>query len=112
MLVVLTVFAIAAAWVGYQLNWIRERHEILNRASPTTPRLGATAPASLRIFGEPGYRLLEVVIGVSERIRSLDADEKRQLRRIALLFPEARVYGSVYVFESGEYCLMDAQGNP
>ena len=70
------------SWVGYQLNWIRQRHEARGRVFIPD---GAWQPAvqpppSLRIFGERGAA--EVLL-----LRDDDAGNQRLLR----LFPEAGV---------------------
>ncbi len=64
--VVVTVFGI---WLGYELNWIRERHAIIERCTGVNPTFpgrppvyisnpSPAAPGMLWIFGERGYCLL------------------------------------------------------
>jgi len=74
--VVLTVFGV---WLAVQVNWIRERREILRRI-PGEPAdwVAAKAPWSIRIFGERGYHDLHFW-------RDLTREE---YFRIKQLFPE------------------------
>jgi hypothetical protein len=56
MFVVVTVVAVPAAWIGYNLNWIRERHEFWGDDDPLwrAPDAKSTAPGLLWLFGEKG----------------------------------------------------------
>ena len=82
--VVVVIVSIPCAWVGYSLNWIRERHALLNE--PLIWRTGVIgrpvpppppAPAWLWVFGERGIADLEV--------------GEHQAERADRLFPEARI---------------------
>ena len=55
--VVVTIIGVGAGWVAYQLNWIRERHRLIElygkvslawRSDLQPPEI----PFSLRLFGE------------------------------------------------------------
>ena len=54
--VLVTICGVAAGWVAYQLNWIRQRHEFLTRPIKPIPFDGlidlAECPWSLKLFGE------------------------------------------------------------
>ena len=57
LLVVVTVFCSVVGWVAYQLNWIRQRHDFLNRGNFSVRTLTfeqdyKPAPWNLRLFGE------------------------------------------------------------
>jgi hypothetical protein len=97
--VVVTLAAIAASWVAYQINWIRARHTFLEiaAAEPRSmqtniamaldarlgrPDLSPPAPWSLRIFREPAVAL----IVVRDEFTASEWVEKARG-----LFPEARV---------------------
>jgi hypothetical protein len=107
--VVVTVFGI---WLGYELNWIRQRHAVLsgphvvsyvsgvNGVSPVQ----ALAPWSLRLFGERGAYLVFLAfvdderashcaspIENDERLGQLNSIELFELERVTQLFPEASV---------------------
>ena len=99
--VLVTIVGLAGGWVAYQLNWIRQRHEIVAYyGAAVAPKTGyyfaldvvsyempgdyfpgQAAPWHLRIFGERGYK----EIGLFKNIRD------RDLERISYLFPEAKV---------------------
>ena len=86
--VVVTVFG---CWLGYQLNWIRQRRAVRMRedvvfyehaVAPNLPRFGQTAPPwQLRIFGEQAFTNLAVSPSVPPA----------EFKRIASLFPESTV---------------------
>lgn len=82
MLVLVTLICILLAWVGHSLNWIRQRHQFLDREHPilittTNDWSDLSAPSALWVFGEQGVPEIEC----SQR-------EEGNARR---LFPEARV---------------------
>jgi hypothetical protein len=93
LLVAMTVACAVSSWVGYQLNWIRERHAIMANGAPmqnsqVTGRCieisydnVVDAPWSLRLFGERGYCNLILTFKESDP----------QTARIRSLFPEALV---------------------
>src|SRR5687768_10104024 len=84
--VVVTVVAVPLGWVGYQLNWIRQRRELFRTVLITEAPFIADyhsrpdAPVGLQMFGERGYHGLW--------IRSEDPD---LLRRVQDAFPEADI---------------------
>ena len=93
---------VLAGWLGYELNWIRQRRSVGEEAwlsRSVSRRTGLpekrTAPGLLWLFGEPGYVDVIVVLGPREG-GELTADEKARLARVENLFPEADV---AYVFE-------------
>ena len=77
--VLVTLAGIVCAWVAYQLNWIRQRHQFNETHSrilydePTT----AAAPWQLRLFGEKSRAKMGVWPG--------DVDLARRL------FPETNI---------------------
>lgn len=110
-LVIATALAgLVFSWVAYQLNWIRQRQEII--ASPryrcsTGPFFlwdRPAAPWQIRIFGEEGYlQIIVPQIGNSEdRFGSelaiqiddprLYPEERQEMLRVSELFPEAHIY--------------------
>ena len=60
--VVMTLAAIPLGWVGYSLNWIRQRHEILSLVNGPVEFFGThrTAPAGLWVFGETGRNAIRL----------------------------------------------------
>ncbi len=96
--IAVTVFA---CWLGYEFNWIHQRHRALSSGRFTGDRklvtaLGkgsglptsATAPGLLWLFGEPGYASIGIM--VPERIPfELTVAEQSEFDRVAQLFPEA-----------------------
>jgi hypothetical protein len=77
MFVVVTLFGVAAGWVAYQLNWIRQRHEFVSARHSGQFAIGfVKAPWSLRLFGE---KEAEFVVSVPKEDIGLARE----------LFPEA-----------------------
>jgi hypothetical protein len=83
--VLIALISLPMGWAGYQLNWIRQRHEFLSKFSDlqptTTPALSriqkTQCPWSLRLMGElPRY---VIVVPANEFPRAQE------------LFPEATV---------------------
>ena len=91
--VVVTVFA---AWLGWELNWIRERRLIANGAPRwvvfdtqlgTQHLVQPKAPGILWIFGEPGYAAVRLVVCIDDQ----NGDEDKEIMRAKGLFPESLV---------------------
>jgi hypothetical protein len=80
MFVLTLVVSIPLAWVGYSLNWIRQRHEALaaRRLYDFSGSAATTAPGGLWLFGERGV----ITIFCS-------TEENAELAR--RLFPESRI---------------------
>jgi hypothetical protein len=94
------VVTVIACWMGYQLNWIRQRHEFVGqRLAPVGhslyPRLvrtdgvAAEAPRTLRLFGERGYA--HISIDVFQAGLEHPPDDRRELKMARRLFPEAQL---------------------
>src|ERR1044071_3849521 len=90
------LIAIICAWVTYQLNWIRQRHEertsikegiseeMIYEVDYTTPPEPGL-PWSLRVFGEtPTYN---IIIATGARRN----DKTERLQELHSLFPEAKI---------------------
>ncbi len=95
--VVVTVFA---CWLGYEWNWIRQRHEILARCLSASRSWNDSdpptrAPHFLWLFGEAGYADIFLLFE-SDSQRELTAAEHDEVRRASEFFPEAqRILGIV-----------------
>ena len=85
MFILLTLFGLAC-WVSVQVKWVRDRHQAVDRLGFSEERVNA--PWSIRIFGEPGYKNVYVIIRRSDQPT---ADDQRIKREIEPLFPEAEV---------------------
>jgi hypothetical protein len=100
MFVAVMVFA---CWVGYQVNWIRQRNELLARPDVfhsrfpfvsgnlviEPPTQSQRAPGVLWILGEKGVHSLQLPVS-PERFETLDCAECREeIRHAKSLFPEA-----------------------
>ncbi len=80
------VVAVFGCWLGWQLNWIRQRHEFVASLNPDYHFFRmedengdpVRAPFPLFLFGEPGYSF----------VTPKDESEQGVGRK---LFPEARV---------------------
>ncbi len=86
--VVLTIFCL---WIGYHLNWIRERHdarEFLREFGVIWLATGDEAPAPwrLRMLGEPGVSFFAVGFPGSS---GTQFDRKQKIFEFRRLFPEA-----------------------
>src|SRR5690349_19031409 len=82
--VLVGLVSILMAWVGYSLNWIRQRRALIETGivQPATWRIEpATAPAGLWLFGESGVSHLWVR-------RTPD----QSVEDISRLFPEAGIH--------------------
>jgi len=85
--VMVTVCCAALGWLGVQLKWIRDRHEVRahyshmlgENASCVIP--SRSVPWSITVFGEPGVYL----------ILTKSNSPQRELDRIKNLFPEADI---------------------
>lgn len=105
--IVVTVFG---CWLGYELNWIRQRHEFIAeqrsvfRHSPTLAgpidpddpiQEVSRAPGLLWLFGENGASLLLLQIFV-ENYDGADSDAYPEVQLAKELFPEAKVTWVVF----------------
>lgn len=108
-----------ALWLGYELNWIRQRHVFLNRqldmvraigpdwqdeARPWATQ-GPRAPGMLWLFGEPGFSRVVLLIRESEqREKAPKGDDgpyvlarpDGEFLRAQRLFPEAEIVAVVW----------------
>jgi hypothetical protein len=81
MFVLAAVLSVPLTWVGYSLNWIRERHRVLNDVRSTAENgPDPQAPGLLWLFGERGRQDLW-----------LRQKSPVDLRYAATLFPEGRI---------------------
>lgn len=96
------VVTVLACWLGYELNWIRQRHEVAAGATVSrsvSSRTGLpekrTAPGLLWLFGEHGY--VDVILRFPHRVGDeLTPSEEAELQRAEKLFPEADVNYRLY----------------
>ncbi len=112
-----TLFAVTTVvcvWLGYQLNWmrqrrvfiadetsVRERHPSHARWSATISDRGSTpprAPGLLWAFGEDGFSEICVLVEASASEGLTEGDVAR-VREARELFPEAMI-GTVHVTET------------
>ena len=103
--VVVTMFG---CWLGYELQWIRQRHEFLADEWSTRQRLPADgvkvsvtysnvigspaprAPWMLWAFGEDGYSTV-FILADSKNVKHLTDRDRERVRRARQLFSEAIV---------------------
>ena len=105
MFVVLTVFCV---WLGYQVNWIRQRtnfiaeqtaHYVQRGGDPShwtnSARGTATAPGLLWLLGETGFEALQFDVAVEDFKPGRPFDSypeiKREKLRVKRLFPEVKL---------------------
>jgi hypothetical protein len=104
LLTLASVVTALACWMGFELNWIQQRHELLARHIPPTtsdvpqrvgvppqpvfctiPPTAKTAGYGLRLIGEPDNPEVRLYLGREEKSRH---DE---LELAVQLFPEANI---------------------
>jgi hypothetical protein len=105
------VVTVAAVGLAYEMNWIRQRHELIAQANASEesrshsmwdmygttmqPIEGNRAPGLLWLFGEKGVRRFTVPVSAPKPDKFNEEDRERILRS-QRLFPEAEiVYGHV-----------------
>lgn len=80
------VVTVVAAWLGWEMNWIKQRHAVLESKEVTISSVGipweGTPPSPLGWFGESG-------IGTGIVLPSKTTDD--ELNRVRRLFPETSV---------------------
>ena len=99
MLVVVTIFG---CWLGYQVNWIRQRRAIVAQfpkwqayaGESTGPMQQPSASGSLWLLGERGYAAVSLIVMVNDLDEVMhdswpSADVKSELELVGQLFPEA-----------------------
>jgi hypothetical protein len=101
----------AACWFGYQLNWIRQRHQFMAQATADeasrrhsqwetfgytmSPIEGNLAPWLLRLLGEKGVSRFTVRVSAPVPDK-FNEDDCARILKSQRLFPEAKiVYGYV-----------------
>jgi hypothetical protein len=84
-------------WLGYELNWIRERRAFL-RMNMQKDSLAVPAPWSIRVLGERGYFIVYVQTRYRKVIsdETLDVETIRRLNDARRLFPEAAIDFTFY----------------
>lgn len=91
--VAVTVFG---CWLGYELNWIRQRHAALVKWDDSEFLVPPpTAPGLLRLFGEPGYGYISISFEWHDGALSgtLTEQEEAEIKMARRLFPEAKMVG-------------------
>ena len=87
LLVAIAIMSPVLAWVAHSLNWIRERHAMLNGEWNDSDMPPATlAPGGLWLLGEQGWPRVFV--------------QRQRVDEARLLFPEAIVQASKHARES------------
>src|ERR1700739_4452242 len=89
LLVWLMILTGPLGWVGYSLNWIRERHEAIEHIGVNK---FVRAPMGLWIFGEDGLREVFDVIQITDKQETREERKMKAaaaMRRLKRLFPEA-----------------------
>jgi hypothetical protein len=80
--VLVTITGIVSGWMAYQLNWIRERHDFLNRHPQTYiyPLPGAKCPWPLKLFREDAWPELIVPVSADQAAKRLFPESRIRLR--------------------------------
>jgi hypothetical protein len=66
-----TIVGVGVSWVVHQLNWIRERHEFLNRHPQFYGEPDRKCPWPLKLFGERTYEVLTVPSSAEQAAKRL-----------------------------------------
>jgi hypothetical protein len=89
------VVTVVGCWLGYSVNWIRQRHAVsesaVNCGTFVIPVKALSAPGLLWIFGERGVAELSLMLKRSDP----------EVNRIRRLFPEAVL--TFYVEDKGAH---------
>lgn len=88
--------ALIGCWMGYEVNWIRQRHSALrqegigvhNNDLTTGSPIVVQAPGLLWVFGERGYAIVSFTMPPGHDW-DLTPAEQADFKRIARLYPEA-----------------------
>jgi hypothetical protein len=76
---------VVVCWLGWQLNWIRQRHISLEGLGFSLDEVGfygeVTAPLGLRALGEHGWEILPLGRRAT----------RQEIRELHALFPEAKI---------------------
>jgi len=95
LLISMAVLAPGLAWLSYELNWVRQRHEALRSEDVSAgdgphhkPGVDPAAPGVLWLFGEGAY---EYILVSTSADGQLSPAEKARLAQVSRLFPEAIV---------------------
>jgi hypothetical protein len=80
--VVMTAVGVGSGWVAYQLNWIREQHDFLNRHPQIyiDPPPGATCPWPLKLFREDAWPELLVPVSAEQAAKRLFPESRIRIR--------------------------------
>ena len=105
--VVVTLVAVAMGWLGYHLNWIRQRHEFsaslaerrkqLKLSAEAAPPKGghhsSMMPWGLRLLGEPQCASIELIrlSGKDDDRLNPGMEDAEEVRRARSLFPESQI---------------------
>jgi hypothetical protein len=101
--VLVALVACVLGWRAWCLNWVSQRHEVLNARAweyvtgEGHPTRNIYAPWPLRIFGETGVEKLVVAFESKTLDASLTVDQQTELDRIRRLFPETEELRSITV---------------
>lgn len=84
MLVAVALIAASAAWVGYNLHWIKQRRQFADGAEPVWrfPNRKSTAPGMLWMFGEENVGECTILVGGDH------GDVESLKRHLENIFPE------------------------
>jgi hypothetical protein len=95
------VVTVIACWLGYEFNWIRERHAFVAQQRTLVEAWSlytesvwhpndCAAPGLLQLFGEEGHSMLLIWVD-SRDVDDFPAADANRIRRARQLFPEARI---------------------
>jgi hypothetical protein len=93
LLVMVAIFGTSLGWLAVQVKWIRDRHRVFQLASGVSETElvgfeGNSAPWSIRLFGEPGFSEVWVMVDDEEHPTERDQAIKRNAE---VQFPEADI---------------------
>jgi hypothetical protein len=79
LLTLVAVLSVALGWVGYSLNWIRQRHKAMDAYCVFPIWRPIRAPGGLGLLGETGKSTVPIIV-----------DDRAEFARLTALFPESQ----------------------
>jgi hypothetical protein len=98
--------ALLAAFLAYHVNWVRQRHEVIDSGTVAAgdgpyhqPGQDPVAPGLLRLFGVGAYGY--IIVNVAHPIDQLTPADRARLDAVSRLFPEATIEPQCWVDQDG-----------
>jgi hypothetical protein len=108
------VVTVLCVWLGYELNWIRQRHHFADSEATAIAALGIPmadpheymAPWPLPLFGEIGKMNL-TILAEGANDKTLTKRDKDRIAEVSRLFPEVYTFTVMYVEKTDDGYAVD-----